>query len=259
MIHFLKQLVILAVAFQCLIAFGSAETIATNLTTSDGTLENRHATSDNGEYSSEIIWHPKSGGQELVYTASGKKLDDRAWTIEAAFASEGVLSLCRGSRSGALELWQFKKNGIVWTLVARASLGSGTDVYGVTLPDAQTVELQRKDRAIDQLLITDRPLIGSPLYRVVMMNGQDYWPYGRAAGGPTATGEKVREVANHLEVAPPLKSPTIVSTLPQNTLEAKLTLPTLSEEPTSSTPWSIIVVLIVAATGLLWLLLKKRK
>ncbi len=34
---------------------------------------------------------------------------------------------------------------------------------------------------------------------------------------------------------------------------------TPSEEPTSSTPWSIIVVLIVAATGLLWLLLKKRK
>lgn len=34
---------------------------------------------------------------------------------------------------------------------------------------------------------------------------------------------------------------------------------TPGEEPTSSTPWSIIVVLIVAATGLLWLLLKKRK
>jgi hypothetical protein len=34
---------------------------------------------------------------------------------------------------------------------------------------------------------------------------------------------------------------------------------TPSEEPTSSTPWSIIVVLIVAAMGLLWLLVKKRK
>jgi hypothetical protein len=32
-----------------------------------------------------------------------------------------------------------------------------------------------------------------------------------------------------------------------------------SEEPTSSTPWSTIVVLIVAAIGLLWLLLKGRK
>jgi hypothetical protein len=34
--------------------------------------------------------------------------------------------------------------------------------------------------------------------------------------------------------------------------------PTPSEEATSSTPWSIIVVLIVAAAGLLWLLLKRR-
>ena len=33
----------------------------------------------------------------------------------------------------------------------------------------------------------------------------------------------------------------------------------VNEEPTTSTPWSIIVVLIVAATGLLWLLVKKRK
>jgi len=32
-----------------------------------------------------------------------------------------------------------------------------------------------------------------------------------------------------------------------------------SEEPISSTPWSIIVVLIMAAIGLLWLLVKKRK
>jgi hypothetical protein len=34
---------------------------------------------------------------------------------------------------------------------------------------------------------------------------------------------------------------------------------TQSEEPASSTPWTIIVVFIVATTGLLWLLLKKRK
>jgi|JI10StandDraft_1071094.scaffolds.fasta_scaffold35827_2 hypothetical protein len=34
--------------------------------------------------------------------------------------------------------------------------------------------------------------------------------------------------------------------------------PAPSEEPTSSTSWSIIVVLIVAAGGLLWLLLKRR-
>lgn len=40
--------------------------------------------------------------------------------------------------------------------------------------------------------------------------------------------------------------------------KAKPTVPTPSEQPTSSTPWSIIVVMIVAACGLLWLLLKRR-
>jgi hypothetical protein len=42
-------------------------------------------------------------------------------------------------------------------------------------------------------------------------------------------------------------------------LETKPTTSTPSEEPTSSTPWSVVAVLIVAATGLLWLLVKKRK
>ena len=40
--------------------------------------------------------------------------------------------------------------------------------------------------------------------------------------------------------------------------EPKPQATTSSKEPTSSTPWSIIVVLIVAAVGLLWLLLKRR-
>lgn len=41
-------------------------------------------------------------------------------------------------------------------------------------------------------------------------------------------------------------------------LEVKPAVASASEEPVSSTPWSIIVVLIVAASGLLWLLLKRR-
>lgn len=44
----------------------------------------------------------------------------------------------------------------------------------------------------------------------------------------------------------------------QKAPESKPTAPTPSEEPTSSTPWSIIVVLIVAGCGLLWLLLRRR-
>ena len=45
----------------------------------------------------------------------------------------------------------------------------------------------------------------------------------------------------------------------RNQLIEKPNRSTLSDKPDSSTPWSIIVVLIVAAIGLLWLLLKGRK
>ncbi len=55
---------------------------------------------------------------------------------------------------------------------------------------------------------------------------------------------------------PPLQ--TVHSAAPKKALSTSPT-PIPSAEPTSSTPWSIIVVLIVAAIGLLWLLVKKRK
>lgn len=64
---------------------------------------------------------------------------------------------------------------------------------------------------------------------------------------------------------PPSKSPTTNSLpivqppAPKKSPEAKPTVPAPSKEPTSSTPWSVIVVLIIAATGLLWLLVKNRK
>ena len=56
--------------------------------------------------------------------------------------------------------------------------------------------------------------------------------------------------------------PPAVPAVPTAPKKAPSTAPapsTPSEEPTSSTPWSVIIVLIVAATGLLWLLVKKRK
>lgn len=59
---------------------------------------------------------------------------------------------------------------------------------------------------------------------------------------------------------PAPKPPPLVRPIaPKKEPEAKLTPTTPNQEPASSTPWSIIVVLIVAATGLLWLVLKKRK
>lgn len=52
-----------------------------------------------------------------------------------------------------------------------------------------------------------------------------------------------------LPIVKPSPMPKALETMPS----------TPREEPTSSTPWSVIAVLIVAAIGLLWLLVKKRK
>jgi len=55
------------------------------------------------------------------------------------------------------------------------------------------------------------------------------------------------------------QKPPVVQPLTPKAPEAKSTQPAPSEEPTSSTPWSVIAVLIVPASWLLWLLVKKRK
>lgn len=70
----------------------------------------------------------------------------------------------------------------------------------------------------------------------------------RLRASETSTNQSASKASSTHLVEPPT---------PKETPDAKLLPP--SEEPTSSTPWSIVVVLIVAATSLLWLLVKKRK
>ncbi len=76
----------------------------------------------------------------------------------------------------------------------------------------------------------------------------------RAASKPnsdtaeTATNETSQKVNSPQFAQPPLKIAP----------EAKPTASTPSQEPASSTPWSVIAVLIFAAIGLLWLLLKRQ-
>lgn len=53
-------------------------------------------------------------------------------------------------------------------------------------------------------------------------------------------------------------TPTAQASAPMKASEAKPTVPTPSEEQASSTPWALVAVIVVAAIGLLWLLLKRR-
>lgn len=60
------------------------------------------------------------------------------------------------------------------------------------------------------------------------------------------------------ETTPAPKPPPGVHPATPMPSEARATASTPSEEPASSNPWNIIVVLIVAAGGLLWMVLKRR-
>lgn len=86
--------------------------------------------------------------------------------------------------------------------------------------------------------------------------------------GPSGPSRYVKHGAETFFAAqtdnpPTTKSTSLVSSpSPKNGTKeppAKPMPTTTSGEPTSSTPWRIIVVLIVAAIGLLWLVLKNRK
>lgn len=79
---------------------------------------------------------------------------------------------------------------------------------------------------------------------------------GQLTRGEAVSGLSTN-AATTTQTTPTPPPPMVQPPAPKKALEAKPATP--SEEPTSSTPWSIIVVLIVAATGLLWLLVKKRK
>ncbi|MFZ2280333.1 MAG: hypothetical protein WAW39_21220 [Prosthecobacter sp.] len=59
-------------------------------------------------------------------------------------------------------------------------------------------------------------------------------------------------------IAPNPQPPVVQPTESKKTFAPRPVTPPPSDEPASSTPWSMIVVLTVAALGLLWLLLKRR-
>ena len=72
---------------------------------------------------------------------------------------------------------------------------------------------------------------------------------------PTANQPQSTTPSTSATPSPKLAQPAA----PEKSPQAKPTAPIPSAEPSSPTPWSVIVGLIAVATGLLWLLMKKRK
>ena len=95
-------------------------------------------------------------------------------------------------------------------------------------------------------------------FAATLLNDDD--PSVKAAAQRLVEIGSPRDVPNSNKQAEPISLPNINATVqspaPTKAPEPMPTAP--SDGPTSSTSWSVIVVLIVAATGLLWLLLKRR-
>jgi hypothetical protein len=138
-----------------------------------------------------------------------------------------------------------KHNGV--ELLAYVLRGDHFEV--LHFPDPKkTPEVYHRDDAnnIPDLPETARSYLVKPSIKKVIVS-----PSSGAAKGETDSDMLSRTTDSALLAVQP--------TAPKKTPEVKPTTSTQSEESPSSTPLSIIVVLIVAATGLLWLLLKKRK
>lgn len=71
----------------------------------------------------------------------------------------------------------------------------------------------------------------------------------------------MRVAVENITPTPQANSPGLVTSIGQNPLATaeETVMPTTLKQPTSSTPWSVASVLIVAVIGLLWLLFKGRK
>lgn len=161
--------------------------------------------------------------------------------------------------------YSFEKDGDGFT-AARLELGD--DIGGITVPEMGSDEalalVHRLNRqggkfvatASRWLVVPKGPLpdVLKQATREVVFDSSGKMMVHRLQT-PGEPSPKANPSAANNTQAPSLVQPTAPKKAPSTATASA----TPSEERTSSTPWSIIVVLIVAATGLLWLLVKNRK
>ena len=91
------------------------------------------------------------------------------------------------------------------------------------------------------------------------MKNTDFTPQAALAmlGSAQQAPQNGNSVIPHTST--PASLPTVAQPRSPKADESKPALPVISGKPITSTPWGVILILIVAAIGLAWLLLKKRK
>lgn len=159
-----------------------------------------------------------------VFTPSAWKSDDKSKGFYTYFPS--------GGSRGSLAFFEVTQSGI-------------------TRRESRKIEPNGADKEEFDGLFAARLKGESPkidLKRTILPKQQSATRPSSVIIAPPESREATPTLPPAVQTSPPKKAP---STAPASS--------TPSEEPTSSTPWLVVAVLIVAAMGLLWLLLKNRK
>jgi hypothetical protein len=151
-----------------------------------------------------------------------------------------------------------------------ARLELSDDVAGITVPDIESDEalalVHRISRQSGQFVVSAPKWLVVPKGRLpdVLKQPRRKIEFD-STGIMTVTtlqagGSQESTVTNLDNATASSQLPSIVRPpIPKNASDSESIIPTLSTEPPSSTSWSIIAVLMVAAISVVWLVLKKRK
>jgi hypothetical protein len=163
--------------------------------------------------------------------------------------------------------YSFQKEGDGFT-AARLELSD--DVAGITVPDIESDEalalVHRISRQSGQFVVSAPKWLVVPKGKLpdVLKQAKREVEFD-STGIMTVTnlqagGSQESTVTNLDNATASSQLPSIVRPpIPKNASDSESVIPTLSNEPPSSTSWSIIAVLMVAAISIVWLVLKKRK
>lgn len=212
------------------------------------------------ELADEVALQAKYGGRIEFSTKSPDSFFINLTELQAQVTAE------TGSDPLADKVgYSFQKEGDGFT-AARLELGD--DVAGITVPEIEIEEalalVHRISRQGGRFVASAPKWFVVPKGRlpdVLKQAKREVWfdATGKMTVQTLQAGSSTKSTTTNLDSAtassqlPPVVQP------PTPTKAHDVKPPILSEKPTSSTPWSIIVVLVVVAIGLLWLLLKKRK
>jgi hypothetical protein len=210
------------------------------------------------ELKAEALLQSDFGGRLEYATKRSDTFFERLIQLQAQLTAETGSDPLAG-RVG----YSFEKDGEGFT-AARLELGD--DIAGITVPeigaDETLVLVHRLNRQGGRFVATPSRWLVVPKGRLPDVLKQATREVAFDSSGKMMVHRLQAQGESSPKANPPAanntQAPSFVQPpAPKKALEAKPATP--SEEPTSSTPWSVVAVLIVTATGLLWLVLKKRK